>query len=1572
MTDLDIVGGAAVDVVPVIPQFHTKLKALVLPIADKVGEEAGRRMGEAISRNIVIAIPDAIRTGGRAGVAAAGRSGDDAGGAFARSLKRKLEVAFKAMPKLDIRLGDTGADAELARLRSKLEQLSGKRIGIDVDAMAARAEVVRLEEQLRRLGAEHPNVAVRADTAAARAALIAIREEIDAVDRKRINVPVRVDTSQASSALLSLGIQAAALTAIPLGPVLAAGLGAVASMAVAAGAGIAGVVLVAIPAIKSVTSALQLKTAAEDEAKNATDRGAQATSQAASKALQMAGAQASLASAHRNAARSIESAERAVAQARRAVGDATQRAAEQRQTAADGVRRAEQSLADAQRTARQAEQDLTQARADAAQQLQELSDRLIDGHLDQREATLRVQEAERDLQATLADTTSTDLQKEAAQLAYDRAVANAKKQKVDFADLQKAAKKQRQAGVEGSDAVKAATERVSDAQRGVVDQTEALGKAQAAVTKAQKDGARDVADAQAKVADAVKSAADAQVSASESIANAQRGLATAQLSSASAAGTARTKADEYREALAKMTPAGRDLFDAIAGSRGLSAGFKAWSTSLQPAVLPLFTQAVNGLKNSLPGLTPIVKGAALGIDDLQDSASRELKSPFWQGFKRDIATSVRPAIVGLGKALGNTVKGMAGVIDAFLIHMDGIAKKSDGITSRFAKWGTSLKGSPKFEKFLKYVKDTSPGLGKFLGDLLTAALDVAKAASPLSTTMMAIVGPVFQAISKVATENPGVVQALWGLWAAQKAVALGMVAFSAAMYLYESVMLLASIATAGFGTVLSATGILPIIRAVLIVVGLLVAAFVLAYKNCDGFRAAVDGAWAGIKAGTIFVWNNILKPTFAAIWTAIKAVGDVAKWLWTNAIKPSFDLIAAAAEPLFRILVTLLLLPAYVAFKALGAIGIWLWEKALRPAFKWIGDGAMWLWDKAIGPAFGWIGDKAKWLYEKAIKPAMTEAKRQFDALGTVAKWLWDKVIKPVFGWIGDKAKWLYEKAIKPPFDSIKDAVDLVAKAFKLSKDEIKKQWDQLQGIAKKPIKFIIDHVYNKGIVPLWNGVAGVTGAGKLNKLPLDGFHTGGIMSGYSPGRDDRVIAVGGGEAIMRPEWTRAVGADKINSWNAAARSGGVSGVQKAISNGMPAFKDGGVVGWVKDKAGDVGDFLSGAIDYLNPKKLFDKATKAITGQMSHLLTNPWAKSVAQLPIKALSSMKDKALDLLGFGGGGGAGNSTGAWAKPVNVPYGTRFGVAGSMWSSGHHTGLDFPAATGTAIRAVADGNVSQATSGGPYGNHAMINHGGGLASLYAHMSKMLTSVGAAVKQGQVIGKVGATGNVTGPHLHLEARLAGKAIDPMRYLEDNAGSGGKGVQRWRGVVQQALRLTGNPQSYTDLTLRRMNQESGGNPRAVNNWDSNARAGYPSTGLMQLIRPTWESFAGRFSKTGPFMNGVSVDPLANVFASMTYAKRAYGSIATAYNRPGGYDSGGYLMPGWTPVFNGTGKPEPVFTSGQWDTIRSHANQGGGPTTIQADVRVFVGDREITDIVRTEVVAHEESTAAAIETGRWIR
>jgi len=98
-------------------------------------------------------------------------------------------------------------------------------------------------------------------------------------------------------------------------------------------------------------------------------------------------------------------------------------------------------------------------------------------------------------------------------------------------------------------------------------------------------------------------------------------------------------------------------------------------------------------------------------------------------------------------------------------------------------------------------------------------------------------------------------------------------------------------------------------------------------------------------------------------------------------------------------------------------------------------------------------------------------------------------------------------------------------------------------------------------------------------------------------------------------------------------------------------------------------------------------------------------------------------------------------------------------------HEGLDFPANTGTAIRAAADGIVSLAEHTPDYGNIVKIEHGSGLETRYAHASKLLVHAGERVVKGQEVAEVGSTGRSTGPHLHYEIRLNGESLDPRQYL---------------------------------------------------------------------------------------------------------------------------------------------------------------------------------------------------------------
>jgi len=123
--------------------------------------------------------------------------------------------------------------------------------------------------------------------------------------------------------------------------------------------------------------------------------------------------------------------------------------------------------------------------------------------------------------------------------------------------------------------------------------------------------------------------------------------------------------------------------------------------------------------------------------------------------------------------------------------------------------------------------------------------------------------------------------------------------------------------------------------------------------------------------------------------------------------------------------------------------------------------------------------------------------------------------------------------------------------------------------------------------------------------------------------------------------------------------------------------------------------------------------------------------------------------------------------ARPVpggiSSPFGNRFHPI--LRYNRMHTGADMSASSGTPIASCRAGTVVIAGSQGGYGNAVVIDHGGGMATLYAHQSRIAVSAGQRVSAGEVVGYVGSTGMSTGPHLHFEVRLSGNPVDPASYL---------------------------------------------------------------------------------------------------------------------------------------------------------------------------------------------------------------
>ncbi|MEV5441416.1 hypothetical protein AB0N23_02530 [Streptomyces sp. NPDC052644] len=1353
------VGSVEVDVIPNTRGIYGRLRAGLVPAANRAGEDIARQLAQRITVTVSTAVRDGVQRGGRQAATVAGRQGSDAGGAFGRLFRTRVESALRSLPDITIGADTTEADADIRALRVQLETLSRQRVGVDVDAATARRQIEALERELQRLGASSPNVAVRINTAAAIGELATLRAEIDRLDGR--DVDVRVDPSVRSFGMLATAAAAFGPAILPVLPVVAAGLGAVAAAGVAAGVGLGAVAAAAAPGLKDMVGALTAQKAAQDAAATAARNGAAAAAAGQQRAIQMASATQALAAAERNGARQVEAAQRQVTDARRNASQVAEQAAVRAQQAARQVEDAERALRDAQRTAVRAQEELTAARKSAADQLRDMNERLADGVLEERAAVLRVREAQEELnRARQSGAKGLDLDR--AQLAYDQAVDALADQRREQARLREETTAANRAGVDGSEVVRSAQERLAQAQQEVADRARGVQDAQAEQARTSVQNARDIAEAQQRIVDASANVAVVQQQAADSIASAQRQVASASLSAASGMDAAAQAQAKYQAALAKMTPATRGTFDAFVRLR---SAFSDWSRSLQPAVMPIFTRALDGIRRSLPGLTPFVLSAAEAIGRLQDRISAGFKSPWWQQFKADMAGAVGPAIEGLGIAFGNVFKGIMGIIQGFLPHMGSISERLQSITARFAEWATGLRGSPEFERFLSYAATQGPIIARMLGSVFGAIIQIGIALAPMAATAYSFITAVASGISAIPTP------VLTALGVTIASIAIGARLAAIAMGLWRAATVAAGVVTrimTGQTLALNAAMRANIIGLIVTAIMALVVALVYAYQNSETFRAIVQKAWDGIKAVVSWVWNNILQPIF----------------------------------------------------KALG-------------------------W---------WLG-----------------------RLGDVLSQLWTEVFSPVFGWIGDKGTWLWENALKPAFDAIGKGVKAVGDSFEDAKEFIGKAWGKVQEIARKPVRFLIETLYNKAIVPTWNKVATAFGADPIKEMVLPkGFASGGVLPGYTPGRDVHryvsptggALELSGGEAIMRPEFTRAVGSRFVHAMNAVARSRGASGVKAALApalGGDPAtpvdhtlrYADGGIFGWIGKKIGGAGTAVWNGVKK-GASWLADTLERSARAGMKHVVD----PLLARFP---------------------GADTNLGRMLR--RIP--TRI-----------------------------------------------------LDSIFGY-SKTADAKGA--------------GGVGGPRIQAALKWA-RTQDGLAYQWGGNGNPSWDCSGFMSAIESVIRGQKPHRRWSTHAF------NGGTPPGwVRNGNSPFRVGITHAGV---------------GHTAGTLGGVNVESRGG--DGVVVGKRARGyndKLFTSWYgfQPGKYDSGGYLQPGLNLAYNGTGRPEPVFTTQQANALMSRAVAPGGFVEGQA-VTLMVQDGPtlqayVSDVADGRVAAVVEPAITAMRATR---
>lgn len=745
------------------------------------------------------------------------------------------------------------------------------------------------------------------------------------------------------------------------------------------------------------------------------------------------------------------------------------------------------------------------------------------------------------------------------------------------------------------------------------------------------------------------------------------------------------------------------------------------------------------------------------------------------------------------------------------------------------------------------------------------------------------------------------------------------------------------------------------ITLVVVAIVALVAAFVLAYKNSETFRAIVDKVWAAIKTGALFVWENVLKPFFGWMVDQFKNVGQIFMWVWENLIKPAWDAISTAATWLWENVLSPIFNWIAGNYKDMATVFMYAWENLIKPAWDLFTQAVSWYWDNILSPIFQWIGDRwsdvadgFKWAYENLLKPAL-------DGLGTSLKWVWDNIIEPVFGWLKQRwdetalafkiaweeiikpawdalsegMKWAWENVIQPAWKGMEDGLDHLKGFFGEVVDGIEIVWNKLIDIVKHPVRFFVDTVFNNGIRTAWNAVAGLIGADPLPEIKWEekakgGIATGtpfpypfhpqtyGIQSGYSPGRDDRMIAVGGGEPVLRPEAGRVLGSPWVNGINAAARNGGVGGVRRwmreAYANGgIAGYADGGIVESMRRfvATNSPGMSLTSGLRFTD-NGYHSKGMAADFSDTSANQSTPGMQRLANIIANTFGPPKTLQLihhpfnrnigqgvgwvgDGMGFYGSGTMLEHMNHvhWASdgPVDNLQGDDASVFGTIMSglaglAGRGAAAAFDAALTPAELAIK-----------------------GIASLFNGNNSPFAQFPA--------------GMFTAMKTKLREYIVGKDGETRALL----GGGGAMPLPGSGPVMDQVKEAMMPYGWHegpewDALVRLVQGESSWNPTARN----------PSSGAYGLFQ-----FLG--STKDAYLPDENPNPRIQGAAGARYIKDRYGSPSKAYQfwmsqSPHWYDNGGWLKKGLTLVNNETNGPEAVLTGQQWDWVKQGLNFDG--------------------------------------------
>lgn len=587
------------------------------------------------------------------------------------------------------------------------------------------------------------------------------------------------------------------------------------------------------------------------------------------------------------------------------------------------------------------------------------------------------------------------------------------------------------------------------------------------------------------------------------------------------------------------------------------------------------------------------------------------------------------------------------------------------------------------------------------------------------------------------------------------------------------------------------------------------------------------------------------------------------------------------------------------AWHGIQAAAMIAWTTVLKPVFDGlvaaahaVGQAAVWLWQTILQPVFAAISLGARILLAVLVVAVLTPIVLAFRLFAAVAMWLWHAAVQPAFKGIAAIATWLWTTILQPVFSFVVAGVRGLGRI-------VMWLWHNMVGPAFGAIGAVIGQ--------WWTGA-------KVIFAAVRGFITGPLAGAFT----------WLWHKIIQPVWTGIKTAISI-AWET-----GIKPVFSAVKKGVGLVKDAFSLA-----AEGIGKVWGG----------IKKATKGPVQFVVDVVYNSGIRKVWNVVADFLGLDK---LDEVKFARGGRTrGGVPGKDSIPALMMADEYVVKRSSARKVGFGT-LDYINRTGQ----LPASPVQRFAKGGVVGTAVdYITHPGkAWNAATGWIRDKVKQIGAS-KWAQALAKI--PGKMLGG-------LKDKIVDSVSGLFTRRAKGLEklvgaitGVTRWTPVVLQALRLVGQPASLLPVVLRRMQQESGGNPRAINKWDINAKRGDPSRGLMQTIGSTFNAYAGKLRSRGIY------DPLANVYASMRYALATYGSLSRAYNRPGGYAKGGRPRPGEL-AWVGEKGPELIRFGGGDTEVYDHRTSLG----MAADLGVLRGFAKGTSKAKARAAARAAAKAAA--------